>query len=343
MRDSWWWCLCGWPVVVTLMGTFILLDAAWLWHFRHGQLLDIDEAGYIGIALQDYQSLAHGGVLAFLRTVTAPSIQAPVTTAAAALVFALIGPHVLAAFAVTVVSGALCIPAAYLLARALGMGRMALLPALLVATCPFIINYSRVFQFSMPTTFLATAALVCLLQSRRMTRLGWSILFGLCAGLLPLSRTMTVAFLPGLLAGMLAYVYLDGRSKWGRQSKILAMALLAALLVAMTWFIPNGRYVFNYLTSFGYGGHAAEFSDGQDSIGLTSLIFTIGALGNYICLPQFVLLLAALPAGFLLLARLYWQIGPGRALLTVLRHPSFPVLCFVAGDVLALSLGLETN
>ncbi len=49
-----------------LVLAFVLFNFVWLWHFRHGQLLTIDEAGYIGIALTDYQSLIHGGWLSFI-------------------------------------------------------------------------------------------------------------------------------------------------------------------------------------------------------------------------------------------------------------------------------------
>lgn len=100
-------------VLFAIVLCFVIFNGAWLWYFRHGQLLNIDEAGYIGIALADYQSLLRGGVLDFIKTVEAPSIQAPITTTLAALVFVITGPHVIAAFIVTVMSDAACVVAAF--------------------------------------------------------------------------------------------------------------------------------------------------------------------------------------------------------------------------------------
>lgn len=324
-------------VLATLVLVFILFNAAWLWHFRHGQLLDIDEAGYIGFALNDYQSLAHGGFAAFLMSVEAPSIQAPLTTALAGLAFTLTGPHILAAFSIPVFAGAGCILAAFFLARTLGMGRLSLVPALLVASCPLVLNFSRDFQFSMPAAFTSTASLACLLQSQRLTRPGWSVLFGVFLGLMPLSRTMTLAFLPALLAGAVVYAYAGPPTRWRWKTLWLAVALLAALLVAASWFVPNGRYVFHYLTGFGYGRHAAQYNQGQYGIGLSSFIYTIQLLGEYVCLPQFLLLLAAVPVAALIFIHASIKTSLRRAIAAFISSPVIPGLAFVAGVLLTLS------
>lgn len=324
-------------VVIFLMLLFLAFNFVWLWHFRHGQPLDIDEAGYISVALANYRSLLHGGLTGYIQSLFGPGIEAPVTGAAAALVFTVTGPHVLAAYAVPMLSGALCIAGTYAMARTLGMGRMALLPTLLVATCPLVINYSRDFQFAMTTTSVTTAALACLLRSRRLRRPGWSLLFGLFLGLIPLSRTMALAFLPALVVGVFVYVYFGERADRGRRSLWLAASLLVAAFVALSWFFPNAAGVFSYLMGYGYGGHAAEYSGGESRTGFVPLIFTLSQLANYICVPQFCVLLAGLLAGVVLFIAAVLRLGLRRAILAVLRHPACPLLAFIAGVVLALS------
>ncbi|MDE2240224.1 MAG: glycosyltransferase family 39 protein [Rhodospirillales bacterium] len=324
-------------LLVTLVLAFASFNALWLWHFQRGQLLDIDEAGYIGFAVADYQSLAHGGILAFIRTVEAPSIQAPLTTLLAGLAFAFTGVHILSAFGVVVLAGAGCVAAAFFLARAFGMGRLSLAPALLVASCPLILNFSRDFQFSIPTTFVVTASLACLANSQRMTRPGWSVLYGVFLGLMPLSRTMTLAFIPALLAGTLVYVYAEGLTRWRWKTLWLTVSSLTALLVALSWLGPNGKYVFHYLTSYGYGSHAAEYDHGELGIGLLSLIFTFKMLGEYVCLPQFLFIVVAFVMGVFLLIRVSAKNGLIYAGAALLRTPAIPAVAFISGVVLALS------
>jgi cbb3-type cytochrome oxidase subunit 3 len=66
-------------LVLTLF--FFVVGARWIWIYRQGQPFDIDEAGYLGIALVDYHALVRAGIVGWLSAVEAPSDLAPLTTA----------------------------------------------------------------------------------------------------------------------------------------------------------------------------------------------------------------------------------------------------------------------
>lgn len=140
--------------LLILVLTFLLVGARWIWSYRRGQPFDIDEAGFLGIALSNYDALAKLGVAGWFRSVLAPSIQAPLTTASASLLFQLTGPHTITAFTVPMLAGVGCIIATHDLGKLLGSRGIAMPAAILVASTPVIINYSRSFHFAVPATLV---------------------------------------------------------------------------------------------------------------------------------------------------------------------------------------------
>jgi hypothetical protein len=66
----------------------LVIGIRWIWRFRAGQPLDIDEAGYLSLSLQDcYALISHGRLRGYLSTIEASSVQAPLTAALAALLY----------------------------------------------------------------------------------------------------------------------------------------------------------------------------------------------------------------------------------------------------------------
>ncbi len=314
----------------------VLVNLRWLWLFRRDQPYDIDEAGYLGIALQDWLGLRHGGLSGWIAAVEAPSIQAPLTTAAASLAFALVGPHPLAGFAVPVLAHVLCILAAYALARERASGAASLAAAALVASCPMIVTYARSFHFALPATATTLLALLCLVRSRHMSRPVWASLFGVCLGLLPLARTVTIAFLPGVLLAALLWCVPPVPGGRLRQVGLLCWSLLLALAVAESWLWWNGQYVFSYLFSFGYGSRAAEFGAHQSAFGLTAWLSTLRGLLDAAYVPHVLVLLAGVCAMPLVLAASL-RGGMRAAVALLLASPVLPVAICAAEALAALT------
>lgn len=319
-----------------LLVLFVAVNARWIWIYRHGLVLDIDEAGYLSYAVIDYFGLHFGGLHGWIAAIEAPSIQAPLTMALTSLLYAVAGPHVILGFAVPLAAGTANIAATCALGRAAGSRRAGLVAAMLVASCPVIINYSRSYQFSMPATLATTLALLAIMRARKFRSLGWAAAFGVCLGLMPLARTMTLAFVPGLVAAAFVVVVADPVAR-GRRLLTFSGALLLAVLVAATWFWPNGPLVAHYLLSFGYGAHALEHGRETSRLGPDAWVAMAQAFVRDVYFPHF---LAMLLGGLALLGvtlRAAARQGVGPTARRVLAAPILPAAIFSAEALLALT------
>lgn len=315
---------------------FLAINARWIWLFRHGQPLDIDEAGYLGISIVDYYGFVHDGIRGFLEAIWAPSIQAPLTTALAGLFYCVTGAHVIVGFAVPLLSGGTIIVATYFLGCSLGSRQVGLVSAALVASCPIIISYSRNFTFALPATAVVTMALVALLQSDRFRHFGWAAVFGVCFGLMPLARTMTIAFVPGIVLGALIYTIAEPAAR-RRRLLLLAFSLLLALATAASWLGPNGRYVFHYLLSFGYGKHATEYGPSHSLFSLAKWLYVAREIVSYVYLPHFLVMLAGALSMLLLAGRSATLNGVHAFLRATASTPTLPIIIYVAEAIVALA------
>jgi Dolichyl-phosphate-mannose-protein mannosyltransferase len=316
---------------------FFAISARWIWVYRHGQPLDIDEAGYFAIALIDYHALVREGLPGWLSAVLAPSIQAPLTTALASLLFYFTGPHVIVGFAVPLLAGTGCVVATYFLGKSAASRQVGLAASILVASCPVVLSYSRSFHFSLPATVVCTVMLLALVKSDRFGRMGWAVLFGVSLGLMPLARTMTIAFIPGVVAGALVYT-VAGPIQRGRRLLVLSTSFLLAILTATTWLGPNGSRVYQYLFSFGYGARAVEFGAEAPKFNLDSWLNTLRAFcNNDVYLPHLLVMLAGGVATVIAACNQALKAQNGSFLQRTMRSSMLPILIVVAEALLALA------
>lgn len=329
MTTAWW--------VTILVAIFVIFNARWIWLYRRNQPLDIDEAGYLCLAMIDYYGLHYGGLWGWITAVGMPSIQAPLMPALTSLLFGMTGPDPSLAFAVPLAGGAGCIGATYALGRACRSCWVGWTAAVLVASCPVMIWFSCDYQFGTWAALTTTLALLAIARSERFRSFGWSAAFGVCLGLMPLARTMTIAFIPGVtLAAVLAAV-VEPTHRWRRLLNLLG-SLVLATLVAAAWFIPNGRRVAGYLLSFGYGGRAEEYGHRTPLFSLSSWLSWVKFIVNTeLLLPHFLLVLLGLLALMTVVIRSAARQGLGATAREVFRSPVTPVAAFTAEAVLALA------
>lgn len=305
--------------------------------FRAGQPYDIDEAGYLSFALNDYYNLLSGGIYGWWSAVHIPTNQAPLTSALASLVFIFTGRDLLAAFVVPLLSGVGCVIVTYFLGKSVASRPVGLLAAILVAGCPVILNYSRSFHFALPATFAMTGALLALIRSKRFDRIGWVLTFGVCLGLMPLARTMTIAFVPGLVAASLLNVIAEPLHR-RKCLLLLLLSLLVATAVAATWFVTNGRYVFEYLVAVGYGTAAAEYGPSHSVFGLDAWLSMLRALINSdVYLLYFIVVLSGAVMVFAVTLREAFKSRPTDFAMRVLNSRELPVIIVIAQALVALT------
>jgi len=321
--------------LVVISGLFVAVNTRWLWMFRHGQPLDIDEAGYLGMSLTDYFALTEHGVIGWLRAVAGSSVYAPVTPALSSLASLMLGPGTSAAFAVILLAGVVVIVASYYLGKVVGGRRTALLTSIVVATSPIIINYSRTYIFAMPATAVTSVALLALLRSDRFANVRWALLFGFCLGLMPLTRTMTLAFMPGLLLAAIAHLSAGDVDR--RRVSILLVSGAVATMIGSTWLVPNFRPVLSYLITLGYDSRAAEYGPQYSLFSVAAWRVMVQVLAGYVYLPQ----LALISVGAMLLVfggfELILQHGMIPAFRLIGASRLLPPVIFIVEGVVALT------
>ncbi len=244
--------------VAVLTATLVALHLVWLNKFRFGYVTEWDESGYMSIALDNVHALRNGGLTDLAHTVLAQSLQAPLLPLVAVPFNTLLGEGVDSSLVAELPFYAILVLATYGLGRRLVPSWWAALAAACVAGLPLANDYTRIFHFSVPASAMFTAALWALLRSEGLKRRGWAIGSGMLLGLTLLSRTMTIAYLPGFVA---AAAVLGILRPGARRDRLVNLALLLAVgaAVAAVWYFPNRGSIAAYLFHFGYGAESASY------------------------------------------------------------------------------------
>jgi 4-amino-4-deoxy-L-arabinose transferase-like glycosyltransferase len=240
-------------VVVT-----VVIHVVWLVRFRHGYVTEWDESGYLQFALSNFDALHDQGPWEFAKLVGNRGTFGPLLPAVTALAYPIVGRGVFGSLLVLPVFFAGLVFAAFGLARQLVSDSWAVVAAFTVAAIPAVTDYTRLFHFALPATACMTAALWALVRSEGLRRVGWVVAAGLFVALMLLSRTMTIAYIPGfaLAAGALLLVETPDLRVRVRN---LAIGASVVALVAGPWYLRNARSVYDSLVGTGYGENATVF------------------------------------------------------------------------------------
>lgn len=236
----------------TVLLTLGALHVWWLHRFRDGFAVDIDETGYLWFAYHLHDVLLADGLPGMWSRIQGEGWVGPLLPVVTALVEALGGTRqIVSSMAVQLLFFAILVLSSYGIGRRLLDRRAGVLTAVVVATLPAVTDFVRTYHLVMATTAMYALATYALLESDRLRRRGWSIVWGLALGLTLLSRSMAIAFLPALplAAGWILVVDRADR----RRIANLALGLGALTVVALQWYASSWRPIADYLISFGYG------------------------------------------------------------------------------------------
>lgn len=285
-----------WGLGVLLASLLLFALSVW-WYNAHrsGYPFDIDEAGYTTFGIVDYLGLHYGGISGWWEAIQNQPTFAPLVPALTSLTLhfdlnALNGFAVLAFFALVLTL------TAYLLAARLAGPPLGALAALATATLPGTFAFSREYVFALPTAAFLLLAVYATVRSEGFRSRRWAIAAGVAIGLMLLSRTMAIAYVPGiLLAGAVPMLVRRERPGLGRQLANLALLALAAVVVAATWYARNVGSVIDYLTNYGYG-HQSAFYGSQHATISWGRFRSVGEriISEDVFLPLAVLIVAAL-------------------------------------------------
>jgi 4-amino-4-deoxy-L-arabinose transferase-like glycosyltransferase len=314
---------------------FAGLGAIYLWRYRRGQPVDIDEAGYLLIAINDYRGLEDGGAGGWWDAMLAPGIQAPLMPALTVPVFLVTGPGVLPGLLVALAFGAVLLVASYALGSEIGGSRLGWLTLALTAAVPVIIMFHRSYLFPIPSAACSALMLWTIVRSRGFVHTQWSVAAGACIGLVALSRTLTLAFLPALvIVGLLLLAVGPSR---GRRLLNLVLAVAVSLVVAGPWYRRNGEAVWDYLTDYGYGAGRSAYGEDQSLLSSDtwreSARYVIATSG----LPVVVLWVVGAAVLVWACARVWRRDGARRTVLATIRSPLLPSAVWAAWGLVMLT------
>jgi 4-amino-4-deoxy-L-arabinose transferase-like glycosyltransferase len=255
-----------WAIAVAI-GCLVLaaIHVWWVAEYRHGYPLDVDEAGYTAIGLNNFFAFENGGLDAWWNAVQTQTPNAPLLPAVTSVML-VFSPGVLQGFGVLIAFGILLTLASYGIGRQLAGPRLGALAALAVATSQGTLLFTHEYIFALPAAAFLSSAVYALLRSDGMRHRWWAVACGAAVGLMLLARTMTVAFIPGLVVVAVLMLLVRRRDDLRQRLINLGLSVVTAVLVALTWYWNNFDPVVDYLTNFGYGSRAAEFGEESSTV-----------------------------------------------------------------------------
>ncbi|HYH53486.1 MAG TPA: glycosyltransferase family 39 protein [Solirubrobacterales bacterium] len=261
LSERWLW------AIVVAVGCLVLaaIHLWWVMTYRDGFPLNVDEAGYTAIGINNYLGFENDGLHGWWEAVQTQTPNAPLLSAVTSVVL-IFSPGVMQGFAVLIVFGVILTFATYGIGEQLAGPRLGALAALAVATSQGTFLFTREYIFALPTAAFLSCAVYALLRSDGLRLRWWSIAGGAAIGLMLLSRTMAVAFIPGLVAAAALLILARRNDDLPLRLLNFGLALLAGLLVAATWYWRNFTPVYDYLTNFGYGSQAQYFGEEQSTL-----------------------------------------------------------------------------
>lgn len=254
LTPSWRWAL----IVAVGCLAMIAINVWWIATYRHGYPMDVDENGYTMIGLIDFLGFESGGTHGWWEAFQNQTPNAPLLPALTSIVL-IFKPGVLEGFGVLIGFAALLTLATYGIGERLAGPRLGALGALVVGTSQGVFVFTREYIFALPTAAFLACSVYALIRSEGMRRRRWAIACGVAIALMLLSRTMAVAFVPGVVVAALLGIAVNYRDELAQRALNFGLAVLAAVLVASIWYWKNFGPVYDYLTEFGYGQQAQNY------------------------------------------------------------------------------------
>jgi hypothetical protein len=328
-----------WAFVVAIGALLIAaIDIWWFTANRHGYPLDVDEAGYTTIALLDYLGLKGGGLHVWWEAIQTQTPNAPLVPALTSLAL-VVKPGVLDGFAVLTGFVVVLAFATYGIGERIAGPRLGALAALVVAASPGTFVFAREYIFALPTAAFLACAVFSLLRSDGLRSWRWALACGAALGLMLLSRTMAVAFVPGMLLAAVVVMLARGRGDRVNRSINLMLLIAAGVAVAATWYWRNLQPVLDYLTNYGYGSQS-KFYGAEHSLVSWARLHTVAErmIFDDLLVPLAVLLFAGLVTiGVVAIRRIFAGDDRWQTLRRLAGSDAFSVALVIAAGYAALS------
>jgi 4-amino-4-deoxy-L-arabinose transferase-like glycosyltransferase len=328
---------------LTLAGVLcftVSVNAWWIAAHRSGLPFDIDESGYLQRSIRDGQALHANGLGGLWSALRLPDPQAPLLPMTGGVIRWITGAGPYGLLNVNQLFYVVAVVAAYWAGRAIMNRNWSLVAALMVATVPGLIESSRGFSMAIAATASLTAALAAQVHTDRFRSWSPTLLWGVLLGLASLSRTIVLAFLPGLLVAAVLTLVVTRATR--RQILHAVAGLSVGLLIAGAWYTATWHLVLRYLTSYGYGPEANRYGASRSVLSIGWWTYRLHrAVDTELFVPMTLAVLACIACGLVT-----WWVQRRRPrdggaweqrALRFLRTPEAIVVIFVVWGYLVLS------
>jgi 4-amino-4-deoxy-L-arabinose transferase-like glycosyltransferase len=255
-------------VLILLVGVALLSAISQDWITRNFAAVPPpwDQSLYLYMAFKFWHALTDGGLPALASSWLFLILdRGPLVSLSTLPFFLVFGPSIHTAYLTNALYLCVMLASVFKTARLLQGWRAGLLAALICATTPALINYSRDYLLDFPMAALITAAVYTLLRSDLLKE-RWSCLaFGIWSGLALLAKPMAAVYLFPLAL----YVALVASTLPDRRRRLLAslgLVLIGFTLVAGPWYSVNLIHTLGYLVSAGFGATSIPYRDAGEKI-----------------------------------------------------------------------------
>jgi hypothetical protein len=256
----------GVPVIMVAVALLSVISHRWTTRTFETIPPPWDQGLYLYMAFKYWNALMDGGLLALSQTwlflIQSRGTLFPLSTLGSFFVF---GPSFEAAYLTNALYLGVMLASVFKTAELIGGWRAGFLGALICATTPALINYSRDYLLDFPMAAVITAAIYTLLRSDLFRRRWHSLVFGVWSGLAILVKPMAAAYLfpLGVYAVLVASARAEGR---GRLFPSLGLAAVGFALVAAPWYSVNLVHALGNLMSAGFGASSVPYRDAGEAV-----------------------------------------------------------------------------
>ena len=104
---------------------------------------------------------------------------------------------------------------------------------------PGTLLFTREYIYALPSAALLACAVYALIRSDGLRLRRWAIACGVALGMLLLTRTMTIGFVPGILLAGLVALFLRAPEERRPRYLNFGLSIVAMIAVAAIWYARN--------------------------------------------------------------------------------------------------------
>jgi hypothetical protein len=236
-----------------------------------------DQAHDLTTAWIFYRALLHLDVTALANWwMHASAVHTPFVPFVSAVLMTLFGESRIVAESALPVFTAVWLVATYAIVRILYDTRTAAWATALVSAFPVFLIYSRTYLFEHPFAAMFASAGWALAASDGFARWRPTVVFGFLAGLACLTRGGGPTYFAGPVIVALWSIRHEP-DRWRRVGRFVSV-FGVAVLVAATWYVPNGSMFAQYVLRATYPQGLATIAAGQSPLSLENARYYVGAI-----------------------------------------------------------------